>query len=160
MFTNKKMIDWLIENPLFAIPVVLVVIVIYLLPSKSKDKMGGTSFASKSDVRFARKKAVKQMFHRKHNSLALSIGEPSFFKQRLSINRFQRWFYIHFGGFLESNAIVYVPEIQRGVSVWGGAGTGKTYSVLEPLARQAFREGIPVIAYDFKYPVQAKRLAS
>ena len=53
---------------------------------------------------------------------------------------------------------VYVPDLQRGVAVMGGAGSGKTFSVIDPLIRSSIDQGFPTIVYDFKYPAQTKRI--
>ncbi len=53
---------------------------------------------------------------------------------------------------------VFVPDIQRGVAVMGGAGSGKTFSVIDPLIRSSIDQGFPTYVYDFKYPAQTKRI--
>ncbi len=55
---------------------------------------------------------------------------------------------------------VYVPDVQRGVAVMGGAGSGKTFSVIDPLIRSSIDQGFPTIVYDFKYPAQTSRIAA
>lgn len=53
---------------------------------------------------------------------------------------------------------VSVPSAERGVLVMGQPGSGKTYSVIDPLVRSALRQGFPVVLYDFKYPTQTRRV--
>jgi type IV secretory pathway TraG/TraD family ATPase VirD4 len=52
---------------------------------------------------------------------------------------------------------LYVPDVQRGTSVVGAAGSGKTFSVIDPLIRSALDQGFPTCIYDFKYPAQTER---
>jgi type IV secretory pathway TraG/TraD family ATPase VirD4 len=59
--------------------------------------------------------------------------------------------------FLKSSTTLYVPDAQRGISVCGAAGSGKTFSVIDPLIRSSLDQGFPTIVYDFKYPAQTKR---
>ena len=44
-------------------------------------------------------------------------------------------------------------DLVRGMLVIGGAGSGKTKSLIEPLIKQAVRERYTGIIYDFKFPV-------
>ncbi len=55
---------------------------------------------------------------------------------------------------------VYIPDVQRGIAVMGGAGSGKTFSVIDPLIRSSIDQGFPTIVYDFKYPAQTKRIVA
>ncbi|MCA1992530.1 MAG: type IV secretion system DNA-binding domain-containing protein [Coleofasciculus sp. S288] len=56
---------------------------------------------------------------------------------------------------------LYVAYTQEGnrvlISVCGAAGSGKTFSVIDPLIRSSLDQGFPTIVYDFKYPAQTKR---
>jgi type IV secretory pathway TraG/TraD family ATPase VirD4 len=52
---------------------------------------------------------------------------------------------------------IFVPDIQRGVAVCGAAGTGKTFSAIDPMIRSALDQGLPTILYDFKFPAQTSR---
>ncbi|PSB30831.1 type IV secretory system conjugative DNA transfer family protein [Chlorogloea sp. CCALA 695] len=51
---------------------------------------------------------------------------------------------------------IYVPDVQRGTAVIGAPGSGKTYSVINPMLYSAIEQGFGVVVYDFKYPSQAK----
>ncbi len=59
-----------------------------------------------------------------------------------------------------SNPTLYVPDAQRSISVIGAPGTGKTFSVIDPLVASAIRQGFPTMLYDFKYPAQTKRICA
>jgi type IV secretion system protein VirD4 len=45
---------------------------------------------------------------------------------------------------------VYVPEANRSAVVIGKAGSGKTFSVIDPMVRSAIEQGHPVVLYDYK----------
>jgi type IV secretory pathway TraG/TraD family ATPase VirD4 len=53
-----------------------------------------------------------------------------------------------FEGFKFSNLV-------RGLLVIGGAGSGKTKSIIEPLIKQAIKNSYSGVVYDFKFPVLA-----
>ncbi|MEM1759888.1 MAG: type IV secretion system DNA-binding domain-containing protein [Thermofilaceae archaeon] len=54
---------------------------------------------------------------------------------------------------------LYLPDSQRGTMVCGAPGSGKTFSIIDPLLRSAVELGYPIVLYDFKYPDQAAALA-
>jgi len=54
---------------------------------------------------------------------------------------------------------IWVPETQVSTIVLGRAGSGKTYSAIDPMLRSALDQGHSTILYDFKFPGQAKGLA-
>jgi type IV secretion system protein VirD4 len=43
-----------------------------------------------------------------------------------------------------------IPEAQQGVAVCGAPNSGKTYSIIDPLIRDALRQGFPIVVYDYK----------
>jgi type IV secretory pathway TraG/TraD family ATPase VirD4 len=53
----------------------------------------------------------------------------------------------------------YLPDMQRGTFVCGAPGSGKTFSIIDPMLRSAIEQGLPTVLYDFKYPGQAAILA-
>jgi type IV secretory pathway TraG/TraD family ATPase VirD4 len=54
---------------------------------------------------------------------------------------------------------LYFPNVNRGTAVFGGAGTGKSFSVLNPYLRSAMDQGIHCLVWDFKYPEQTREIA-
>jgi type IV secretory pathway TraG/TraD family ATPase VirD4 len=58
-----------------------------------------------------------------------------------------------------NNSQFYLTDMQRGTFVCGAPGSGKTFSIIDPLLRSALEQGFPTIVYDFKYPGQAGILA-
>lgn len=103
-----------------------------------KKKLATGHFAGGKEKAQAIKIAIKQMKERKQNAVTLYIGKPRKAKDSTSL---------------------YVPDVQRGVSVIGAPGSGKTFSVIDPMIRSAVEQGFPLIVYDFKYPTQSARIA-
>lgn len=119
-----------------------------------KSKLAASRWGGRAEKKAARKLACKQMCERKHNRVALYVGTPK--NTKVEVLKNKRITYIP-----EDPKILYLPDVQRGVLVCGGAGSGKTFSMINPLARSAIDQGIPLIVYDFKYcqqesPTQSK----
>jgi type IV secretory pathway TraG/TraD family ATPase VirD4 len=53
---------------------------------------------------------------------------------------------------------VYFPDCQAGTAVFGAAGTGKSYGILNPYLRSAIDQGLSIVLYDFKYYEQSKEI--
>jgi type IV secretory pathway TraG/TraD family ATPase VirD4 len=112
----------------------------------------------------ARQKAKKQMSKVTRNNVSLYVGMPTLVRACLGkrwsskglIRKEPEWKKLVFG-LLNPSHTLYVPDAQRGISVCGGAGSGKTFSVIDPLIRSALDQGFPTIIYDFKYAAQTKR---
>jgi type IV secretion system protein VirD4 len=45
---------------------------------------------------------------------------------------------------------VNIPEAQQGIAVCGAPNSGKTYSIIDPVIRDAIVQGFPMVIYDFK----------
>jgi type IV secretory pathway TraG/TraD family ATPase VirD4 len=98
------------------------------------------------------------------NNVSLYVGMPALIRAYLEkawisqglVKKKPEWQKLVFG-FINPSHTLYVPDAQRGISVCGGAGSGKTFSVIDPLIRSALDQGFPTIIYDFKYAAQTKR---
>ena len=53
---------------------------------------------------------------------------------------------------------INIEQPFRGIWVVGVPGSGKTFSIIEPLIRQEASKGWSMCVYDFKYPVLARKL--
>jgi type IV secretory pathway TraG/TraD family ATPase VirD4 len=60
---------------------------------------------------------------------------------------------------LASDRTIFFPDVQAGAAVFGAAGTGKSFGVLNPFLRSAIDQGLSVILWDFKYREQAQEIA-
>jgi type IV secretory pathway TraG/TraD family ATPase VirD4 len=112
----------------------------------------------------ARKKATEQMNKTTRNNVALYVGMPEEMRDKLQAqwrsqglvkNSSQKWSKALRK--LNASPTLYVSDAQRGIAAIGAAGSGKTFSVIDPLIRSAFDQGFPVCLYDFKHPAQTKR---
>ena len=137
----------------------LTLAVLSLLEGKSKKGKLATSYwGSKKQKKQAAQRAKKQIQKPKRNSAALYIGTPPKMQQKLE----EEWSATFKKKFKPSRSFtsLYIPDIQRGISVSGAPGSGKTFSVIDPAIRSALDQGLPTIIYDFKYPAQTKRAAA
>lgn len=117
------------------------------------NKLARARWAGGREKKAARKLACKQLQQRKHNRVALFVGTPK--DTKVEITNSKRVTYIP-----EDPTRLYLPDAQRGILVCGGAGSGKTFSMINPLVRSAIDQGLPIILYDFKYSHQESATAS
>jgi type IV secretory pathway TraG/TraD family ATPase VirD4 len=122
---------------------------------KKKNKLASGRWCSSKDKASARKIARSQIAYRKRNALTLYINCPTITRKgnplkdgKLNLR------------FANEGRTVYVPDVQRGVSVIGAPGVGKTFTVIDPLIRSTINQGFPLVLYDFKYPTQSERVAA
>lgn len=54
---------------------------------------------------------------------------------------------------------IYIDNPRRGVFISGGAGSGKSKSVIEPIIQQAGENSYTGIVYDYKFPTLAEEVA-
>ncbi|MDJ0696929.1 type IV secretion system DNA-binding domain-containing protein [Mastigocoleus sp. MO_188.B34] len=111
------------------------------------DKLARAKWAGGKERKFARKLACKQIKERKHNRVSLFVGSPK--GTRIEVVERRKITYLP-----EDASRIYLPEAQRGILVCGGPGSGKTFSMVNPLVRSAILQGFPIILYDFKYATQ------
>jgi len=129
-----------------------------LFSSEKKGKTATGYWAGVKEKANATKQAAKQMAKMTRNNVSLYIGCPAKMRQKLH----EEW---QTQGLIKKetkppsgqNSTLYVPDAQRGIAVLGAAGSGKTFSVIDPLIRSALDQGFPMCLYDFKYPAQTKR---
>lgn len=128
-----------------------------------KGKLATGYWGSGKEKARAAKVAKKQMRKVTRNNVALYIGTPHKIGKQLrqewesaglikKLNPWQQTIQT-----LAATPTLYVPDAQRGICAIGAAGSGKTFSVIDPLIRSALDQGFPVCLYDFKYPAQTKR---
>jgi type IV secretory pathway TraG/TraD family ATPase VirD4 len=129
--------------------------------SNYKGKVATSYWGSNREKSRAARKAKKQLSNPTRNSVALYVGTPHEMRSRLE----KQWYCAGLlktkptfhKQFLSPNPTLYVPDAQRGIAVIGAAGSGKTFSVIDPLIRSAFDQSFPMLLYDFKFPAQTKR---
>jgi type IV secretory pathway TraG/TraD family ATPase VirD4 len=124
---------------------------LYWLSKQSpRQKLATARWAGGTEKVNARKMAIQQINQRKHNEVTTWINAPQItpissplIKAGTAKPRFN---------VQPKPQTVFVPDTQRGVAVCGAPGSGKTYSVIDPMARSVIEQGFPIILYDFKFP--------
>lgn len=127
------------KNGLVLLGCLIVIAVLSSMGNHKKGKLATARFGGAKEKSAARKRALGQMETHKRNAVSLYIGKPTRKQDPKSL---------------------YLPDLQRGVAVCGGPGSGKTFSVIDPLVRSSLDQGLPVALYDFKYPTQSARHAA
>lgn len=134
------------KNGIILASVVLILIVVQLSGGMGKSgQIARGSLSGNREKGKAKRKALQQLKAQKPNSVALYVG---------SLKRNKR------GKPTATSKTLFLPDAQRGIAVAGGPGSGKTFSVINPVIRSALDEGYPALVYDFKYPSQAESLAA
>lgn len=131
-----------------------------------KGKIATSYWGGSKEKARAASQAKKQMVKVSRNKVALYIGTPSQMRESLHTDWYKKgltktqpkpgW-QKQLGKVLSNSPTLYVPDAQRGIAAIGAAGSGKTFSVIDPLIRSALDQGFPMCLYDFKYPAQTKR---
>lgn len=121
---------------------------------QKKNKLATGRWAGSAEKSAARKVAIRQIQERKKNSLTYWINAPKIIpleKPQLQPGKPIRRFKI-----TPSPQTIFIPDGQRGTAVCGAPGSGKTFSVIDPMIRSVLHQGMPTIVYDFKYPTQTE----
>ncbi len=124
----------------------------FWLMSEEGKKVGVASahWAGGTEKKAARLVAIKQINERKRDGLTTWINTPIIstlknprVKQGKVVKRFE----------ISPQAnTIFIPDGQRGTTVCGAPGSGKTFSVIDPMIRSVIDQGFPICLYDFKFP--------
>jgi type IV secretory pathway TraG/TraD family ATPase VirD4 len=117
---------------------------------RKKGRMASARWAGGGEKNAARKVAIKQINERKRDGLTTWINTPiikplakPLEKNGKVVKRFD----------ISPQAnTVFIPDGQRGTAVCGAPGSGKTFSVIDPMIRSVIDQGFPICLYDFKFP--------
>ena len=118
-----------------------------------KSRLATSRWAKGGDRNRAKKRAKQQINGREKNKVTLWVNSPKL----TTVQRQEKTTQYKVTG---DHKTIYIPDAQRGISVIGGPGTGKTFSVIDPVVRSAIAQGFPLCLYDFKYPAQTQRVAA
>ena len=122
-----------------------------------KGKLSTAYWGGKREKKKAQNIALSQINEPTRNSASLYIGTPD--TVLLKLQEQWLWSGLKFNDQRKAaSSPIYIPDIQRGVLVAGAAGTGKTFSVIDPCIRSALDQGFPILLYDFKFPTQSSRV--
>jgi type IV secretion system protein VirD4 len=121
-------------------------IILWLILHNIRHRLGKTAktatarWAKDSELKRCQKLAKAAIATPKFNTAAYYITEPIGtppISPRIAANR--------------SNTKVFLPQINRGTIVIGGAGSGKTANAIDPAILSAIRQGFAVALYDYKF---------
>ena len=113
-------------------------------------KLASARWGGNTEKKAARRVAIRQINERKRNGLTTWINAPVIKpvqKPQLDPNRRVRRFHVR-----PKASTLFIPDGQRGTAVCGAPGSGKTFSVIDPMVRSVIEQGFPLALYDFKFP--------
>ncbi|WP_341531428.1 TraM recognition domain-containing protein (plasmid) [Nostoc sp. UHCC 0302] len=118
-----------------------------------KAKLATARWGGNVEKTAARKLACEQIRERRHNRVALFIGTPRNISSQV------------IGGVRktkipEDPGIIYLPDVQKGVIVFGGPGSGKSFFCLNRLFSAVISQSLAFAMYDFKFSLQESATAS
>jgi type IV secretory pathway TraG/TraD family ATPase VirD4 len=123
----------------------------WLMRSDNKrNKMASAHWARSTEKSAAHRVAIKQINERRRDSLTTWINTPiidSLAKPQEQNGKVVKRYNIK----PQANTI-FIPDGQRGTAVCGAPGSGKTFSVIDPMIRSVIDQGFPICLYDFKFP--------
>jgi type IV secretory pathway TraG/TraD family ATPase VirD4 len=118
--------------------------------SSKKGRMATARWAGGREKMAARKVAIKQINERKRDGLTTWINTPiikDMFIPRERGGKIIKRYIIN-----PQHHTIFIPDGQRGTTVCGAPGSGKTFSVIDPMVRSVIDQGFPICLYDFKFP--------
>jgi type IV secretory pathway TraG/TraD family ATPase VirD4 len=118
--------------------------------SHKRGRMASARWAGGREKLAARKAAIKQINERRRDGLTTWINTPLIhpLKQPLqSQGKIVKRYHI-----TPQSHTIFIPDGQRGTMVCGAPGSGKTFSVIDPMIRSVIDQGFPICLYDFKFP--------
>lgn len=152
-------------EPDYAI-LIAVMVVLWLIMGLQprKPKLAFARWAGTGDKLAALNIAMRQIQQRKHNKVTLYLGTPKYpiqlartsgkqpLTQQLGL-RFQNFKianYARLQTLLGNPATYFITSAERGISICGSPGSGKTKSAVDPLICSAVAEALSIILYDVK----------
>jgi type IV secretory pathway TraG/TraD family ATPase VirD4 len=118
--------------------------------STKKGRMASAHWAGSREKLAARKVAIKQINERKRDGLTTWINTPII--TPLDRPKERNGKIVERYHIAPQNHTIFIPDGQRGTTVCGAPGSGKTFSVIDPMIRSVIDQGFPICLYDFKFP--------
>jgi type IV secretory pathway TraG/TraD family ATPase VirD4 len=140
-------------NPQSLIMIALLAIGGYVIlggDSSKKSRMASARWAGGKEKIAARKVAIKQINERKRDGLTTWINTPII--TPLDRPKQQDDTIVECYHITPQRHTIFIPDGQRGTTVCGAPGSGKTFSVIDPMIRSVIDQGFPICLYDFKFP--------
>lgn len=123
-----------------------------------KGKLASGYWGGRAETARAKARASKQIARPARDSVSGYIGTPGEILLKLK----EEWVIRGLDSDSRQSAgkTVYLTDLQRGTAVIGAAGSGKTFTWLDPLARSMVDQGFPGVLFDCKFPSQASGIAA
>jgi type IV secretory pathway TraG/TraD family ATPase VirD4 len=119
--------------------------------TKNKNgRMASAHWAGRKEKLAAQKVAIRQINERKRDGLTTWINTPLIL--RLKEPREKNGKIVARYKITPRADTIFIPDGQRGTAVCGAPGSGKTFSVIDPMVRSVIDQGFPICLYDFKFP--------
>jgi type IV secretory pathway TraG/TraD family ATPase VirD4 len=113
-------------------------------------RMASAHWAGKREKMAARKVAIRQINERKRDGLTTWINTPLILPLKKAQERNGK--VVKRYNITPQANTIFIPDGQRGTTVCGAPGSGKTFSVIDPMVRSVIDQGFPICLYDFKFP--------
>jgi type IV secretory pathway TraG/TraD family ATPase VirD4 len=113
-------------------------------------RMASAHWAGRKEKLAAQKVAIRQINERKRDGLTTWINTPLIL--RLNEPRGKNGKIVARYKITPRADTIFIPDGQRGTAVCGAPGSGKTFSVIDPMVRSVIDQGFPICLYDFKFP--------
>ncbi len=116
----------------------------------ARNRMAGAHWAGGREKAAARKIGIQQINERKRDGLTTWINTPiitSLHTPKERGGKIVERYHI-----APQHHTIFIPDGQRGTAVCGAPGSGKTFSVIDPMIRSVIDQGFPICLYDFKFP--------
>jgi type IV secretory pathway TraG/TraD family ATPase VirD4 len=113
-------------------------------------RMANARWAGGREKMAARKVAIKQINERKRDGLTTWINTPIIKPLSKPVQKGGK--VVKRYNISPQSHTIFIPDGQRGTTVCGAPGSGKTFSVIDPMVRSVIDQGFPICLYDFKFP--------
>jgi type IV secretory pathway TraG/TraD family ATPase VirD4 len=113
-------------------------------------RMASAHWAGKKEKQAAQKVAIRQINERKRDGLTTWVNTPLILP--LKNPREKGGKIVARYNITPATNTIFIPDGQRGTTVCGAPGSGKTFSVIDPMVRSVIDQGFPICLYDFKFP--------
>ncbi len=129
----------------------------FLGGSNTKRRLTIASWANSGVIARGTQVGINQLLNPKVKSVCLVIGNfqlPNFERTPDWSRPFLNWIFTFFIGFqihiTKSPPAIFVPTCNPLIEVVGKSGSGKTFSVINPMLLSAIDQGHPIVLYDAK----------
>jgi hypothetical protein len=109
---------------------------------KGDSRMASAHWAGNIEKKAAKQVAIKQINERRRDGLTTWINTPII--TQLKKPRMKNGQVVKCCDISPQSNTVFIPDGQRGTTVCGAPGSGKTFSVIDPMIRSVIDQGFPL----------------